>query len=316
MQTNLLTTDHVRPRERAGYWSDIIWRSFGRLRSDTWGDENFGGRIEQRELGEVRVSRLDASRHRVVRTAGARGLSDPGYLKLVVQHSGQSVFEQNGRRALLDPGTWSLYDTTHSYTVSSPDTVKLDVVLLPRAAVLRGHRDLERMLVRRLSAMTPMSRVACELIRSAAEDRTHQRLSDAERGRDIVRLVRLALIEQSGAPVPVSPRWLLLDRIKTHVEERLADPALDADSIAQALNCSKRSLHKAFEAETRTLHQHIWARRLEGVRRDLEDAALGTRSITEIAFAWGFSSPEHFSRIFRARYGLSPREWRHQRKHS
>jgi AraC-like DNA-binding protein len=91
---------------------------------------------------------------------------------------------------------------------------------------------------------------------------------------------------------------------------------LDADSIAQALNCSKRSLHKAFEAETRTLHQHIWARRLEGVRRDLEDAALGTRSITEIAFAWGFSSPEHFSRIFRARYGLSPREWRHQRKHS
>src|SRR5688572_16418858 len=45
MQTNLLTTDHVRPAERAGYWSDIIWRSFGKLRSDTWGDENFNGSI-------------------------------------------------------------------------------------------------------------------------------------------------------------------------------------------------------------------------------------------------------------------------------
>jgi AraC-like DNA-binding protein len=313
MQTSILTTDHVRPAERAGYWSDIIWRSFGRLRSDTMGGENFSGHITQREYGEVRVSRLDASRHSVVRTAGSKGASDPGYLKLVVQHHGHSVFEQDGRRALLSPGTWSLYDTTRSYTVSSADSVKLDVVLLPRAPLLRGHADLERLLVRCLPADTGMSRIACGLIRSAAEAHTHQRLSDAERGRDIVRLVRLALLEQAGNPVAVSPRWLLLERIKAHVDQRLPDPALDAEAIALALNCSKRSLHKAFEAESRTLHQHIWAERLERVRRDLENGARDGRSITEIAFAWGFSSPEHFSRIFRARYGLSPREWRMQR---
>jgi AraC-like DNA-binding protein len=316
MHTNQLSTDHVRPAERAGYWSDIIWRSFGRLRSDTWGDESFNGNIAQRELGDVRVARLEASRHRVMRTAGSKGMSDPGYLKLVVQHRGHSVFEQDGRRAELAPGSWSLYDTTRSYTVSSPDAVKLDVVLLPRAALLRGHRDLERLFVRCLPADSGMSRLACELIRSAAEENTHQRLSDAERGRDIVRLVRLALLEQAGNPVPPSPRWMLLDRIKAHVAERLADPALDSDSIARAMQCSKRSLHKAFEAETRTLHQHIWAQRLEGVRRDLENGGRDARSITEIAFAWGFSSPEHFSRIFRARYGLSPREWRMQRRTS
>jgi AraC-like DNA-binding protein len=313
MQTNLLTTDHVRPAERAGYWSDIIWRSFGKLRSDTWGDENFNGSIAQREYGDVHVARLQASRHRVVRKAGAKGASDPGYLKLVVQHRGYSVFEQDGRRAELAPGSWSLYETTRSYTVSSPDTVKLDVVLLPRAAVLRGAGGLERMFVRCLPADSGMSRIACSLIRSSAEDHTHQRLSDAERGRDIVRLVRLALLEQAGGPVPVSPRWLLLERIKAHIDQRLADPALDADAIARELNCSKRSLHKAFEAETCSLHQHIWAQRLERVRRDLENSARDTRSITEIAFAWGFSSPEHFSRIFRARYGLSPREWRMHR---
>jgi AraC-like DNA-binding protein len=310
MQTHIHTTDLVRPAERAGYWSDIIWRSFGRLRSDTWGDEDFNGHIVQREYGEVRVSRLEASRHSVVRTAGAKGMSDPGYLKLVVQHLGHSVFEQDGRRALLAPGDWSIYDTTHSYTVTSDDSVKLDVVLLPRAPLLRGHPDLERLFVRRLPADGGLSRVACGLIRSAAEARTHQRLSDAERGRDIVRLVRLALLEHAGGPVPVSPRWLLLERIKAHVEQRLADPALDAGAIALALNCSKRSLHKAFEAEACSLHQHIWAQRLERVRRDLENGARDARSITEIAFAWGFSSPEHFSRIFRARYGLSPREWR------
>jgi len=316
MPSTVHSTDQVRPAERAGYWSDIIWRSFGRLRSDTYGDENFSGHISQREFGEVRVSRLDASRHRVVRTAGSKGASDPGYLKLVVQHQGHSVFEQDGRRALLSPGTWSLYDTTRSYTVSSEDTVRQDVLLLPRAPLLRGQRDFARLFVRCLSAGSDMSRLACDMIRGAAEENTHARLSDAERGRDIVRMVRLALIEQSGSPVPLSPRWLLLDRIKAHVGRRLTDPGLDSESIARALNCSKRSLHKAFEAEPATLHQHIWAQRLDGARRELENAQQDARSITEIAFAWGFSSPEHFSRIFRARYGASPRDWRCNRRTS
>jgi AraC-like DNA-binding protein len=316
MTTTVHCTDQVRPAERAGYWSDIIWRSFGRLRSDTYGDEDFCGHISQREFGEVRLSRLDASRHRVVRTAGSRGASDPGYLKLVVQHSGHSLFEQNGRRALLGPGSWSLYDTTQSYTVSAADAVKLDVLLLPREGLLRGHRDLERLFVRCLPAGAGMSRIACDMIRSASEDRAHRRLSDAERGKDIVRLVRLALLEQAGNAKPLSARWILLERIKEHVGRRLADPGLDSESIARALNCSKRSLHKAFEVESATLHQHIWAQRLEGTRRELENAQQGARSITEIAFAWGFSSPEHFSRIFRSRYGSSPRDWRCHRRPS
>ena len=44
-------------------------------------------------------AQLLASRHRVVRVAGARAVSDPGHLKLVVQRRGRCLFEQNGRRA-------------------------------------------------------------------------------------------------------------------------------------------------------------------------------------------------------------------------
>ncbi len=310
MAASVLTTDHVRPAERAGYWSDIIWRSFGRLRSDTCGDPDFFGRIAQREFGDVRVSRLEASRHRVVRTAGAAGASDPGYLKLVVQHRGHSVFEQGGRRALLGPGSWSLYDTTQSYTVSSPDTVKLDVLLLPRDALLQGRRDLEALFVRRLPAGAGIGRIACDAIRHAAEapvDVVH-----AETGDAIVRLVRLALFEQACITRPLSPRWILRDRIKEVVGRRLSDPALDADAIARELHCSKRSLHKAFEGEPCTLNQHIWEQRLEGARAELERSRFAGRSITEVAFAWGFNSPAHFSRAFRARYGASPRELRMQ----
>jgi len=306
-----LSTDRVLPAERAGYWSDIISRSFGRLRSSTYGGDRFCGRVSQVALGDVRVSRLEATPHRVVRTAGASGPSDPGYLKMVVQHRGHSLFEQDGRRAVLGPGSWSLYDTTRSYTVDTPAPVTLDVLLLPRRALIGGHPELADLLVRRLPAGTGLGRVACERIRSVME----QALSDSTPGPDpaalgdkIIRLVRVALLESAGDSKSLSQRWITRERVKEYVERRLGEPGLDVETIARALNCSKRTIHYAFEHEENSLHQHIWGLRLEAARCDLESGCRG-RSITDIAFARGFSSAAHFSRAFRARYGASPSQW-------
>ena len=47
-----------------------------------------------------------------------------------------------------------------------------------------------------------------------------------------------------------------------------------------------------------------------GRLRSLEDPSQARRSITSILLGAGFSSAAHFSRMFRQRYGASPREWR------
>ena len=73
---------------------------------------------------------------------------------------------------------------------------------------------------------------------------------------------------------------------------------------------SPRYLHRLFEAEGQSVGRWIWAARLDCCRRDLADPAQAGRSITDIAFAWGFSDIAHFSRSFRARYGDSPRAFR------
>jgi AraC-like DNA-binding protein len=308
-----LSTDDAPARERVAYWSDLVWRSFGRLRSDTYGDADFSGSISMMDLGAVRLCRLQAARHRVVRTAGCRGLSDPGYLKMVLQRRGKSLFEQDGRTAWLRPGDWSLYDTTRSYIVSAPCPVDLHILLLPREGILRGRAELAQLLVRRLRGASGMGRVACEAIETALEQADAGR-EPTDAGNRIVDLLHLALLEQSGERLEGTSGSVLRMRIKRHVEENLHDPELCVDSIARALNCSKRALHKAFEHEDCTLHGYIWERRLEAARKALEGGAERPRSITHVAFASGFNSAAHFSRAFRARYGASPREWPHKLK--
>src|SRR5262245_10004013 len=310
MSLTVLSTEQVPARESKAYWGELVSRAFGRLESDTYGDDDFQGRVTHVTAGDVQVGTLQASRHRVVRTAARRGSSDPGHLKLVLLPAGRCLFEQDGRRAWLRPGDWSLYDTTRSYIVSAPQAVDLHVLMLPRDAVLRGRQDLTDLLVRRLRGTTGLGRVACGTVGRVLDSARDGAMPDAASGAEIAELVHLALLEQSGARVEPPRRSVLRERIKVFIAERLSDPALDVDMIAAAVGCSRRSVHNAFELENCSVRQYIWERRLAAVRGELERGAAACPSITQAAFAWGFSSAAHFSRAFRALYGVSAREWR------
>jgi AraC-like DNA-binding protein len=71
-----------------------------------------------------------------------------------------------------------------------------------------------------------------------------------------------------------------------------------------------RYLHKLFETEQATVADWVRRRRLERCRRDLLDPGLSHEAASTIADRWGFTSAAHFSRAFRAEYGLPPGEYR------
>jgi AraC-like DNA-binding protein len=104
-------------------------------------------------------------------------------------------------------------------------------------------------------------------------------------------------------------RW----RVESYIAHNMADPDLSVARIAAALNCTKRYLHKVFNVDGQTLASYLWSLRLERCREDLEDSGRRRRPITDIAFSWGFSSSSHFSRVFKARFGSSPRQYRQSR---
>lgn len=61
--------------------------------------------------------------------------------------------------------------------------------------------------------------------------------------------------------------------------------------------------------------QVIQGERLLAIRNSLADP-LEARSLGRLATAYGISSPSQLSRSFRDRFGLSPREWRAERRNA
>lgn len=107
-----------------------------------------------------------------------------------------------------------------------------------------------------------------------------------------------------------SARSLVCMRVCAAIEARLADPAIDASTIAGAAGISVRYANAVLAEENTTIMRLVLTKRLERCRRALEDPAQTRRTVSEIAYGWGFSDMTHFGRTFKAAYGILPSEYR------
>lgn len=308
----VVSTSQVAPADRLALWGDFVGRHIGHLQSDTFGDTTFQGRLELGDIGGMKLCRIVAGRHRVVRTPNLIRHDDRGYVKIVAQVGGAGRFEQNNRKLVLTPGEWSMYDMTRTYIVSNPEPINQIALLLPRERLTRVGVDLDQMSVQRFSGRSGISRLVYDLLSSAfAELPTMAGTGNGWEFADtMANLVRLAMLDKLGTPTEEAIQETTRARAKAYIAANLQDPSLSIDGIAEAVGCTKRNLHKLFTREDETLNSYIWNSRLERVRQDLSNGAFRHRSITDIAFAWGFNSSAHFSRSFRDRYGVAPRAYR------
>lgn len=306
-----MTTDQVPPRDRVAFWGDWIGRLFQGLKSDVYGDTGFDGRMTRLRAGEVLLTRLEANRHRVLRSSSLARAGDTPYLKIVAPWSGCAGVEQKGREAWVTPGQWSIYDTTDSYAVSQPERVEHLIVMLPKQRLAERGLDLNTLMARRLGGSGGVSRLALDTMRSAWRELPGMPEAAAQGvGDAIVQLVHLSLLDLAGVATAATQREALRERIKRHVADHLGDPGLTVDAVARALNCSRRHLYNAFAEEPDGVAGYILARRLDACRQAFADRASDRRSITDIALATGFSNMAHFSRVFRSHLGMSPSDYR------
>lgn len=309
--STFLSTDDVAPRERAPAWRDWVFQHFGGLESDLYGDTDFDGHMAASHAGDVILTKLEANRHRVLRSPHLARSSETSYLKIVAPWQGSAAVEQQNRQACARSGGWVIYDTTGSYAIHNPERVEHLIVMLPKDQMAERGVRLGDLMARHVGGASGISRVALDTMRSTYQELPHMS-ADAARGAGelIMQLVRLSLLELAGQESTVTQRAALKDRIRDHVAVHLRDPQLSIDNIARALNCSKRHLYNAFTGDEDTLASYIQRRRLEACVRDLRENAQGMRPITDIALYWGFANLSHFSRVFREHKGMSPSEFR------
>ncbi|WP_210519262.1 substrate-binding domain-containing protein [Hymenobacter terricola] len=107
---------------------------------------------------------------------------------------------------------------------------------------------------------------------------------------------------------PTRPDQQFLADLTAIVEANLSRTELNVDDVGRSLNLSRMQLYRKVKALLGTgVTEFIQGIRLAKARQLLLDDAL---TIAEVGYELGFSSPSYFSNSFKAKYQISPSEFR------
>lgn len=304
---SFVRTSEIKPTERSGYWADALSRLCGRLRADAPGGGAIDGQIESTNVGPLRLCRISASQHRIILPSAWAGRGEHAVIKFLFQTNGTSTFEQDGSSIAISKGDCFAYDVSRPHTIVNPTATTHDVAIIPKSLMVQRGIKLDDLHGRCVSAREGVGRLAHGCLASALNE-APTISSDSEHGvgEALLDLLLLSFSERALSSTDWIGPQALRHRIKAYIGQNLSDPELCIDHIAAALRCSKRHLHASFANEPHGINEYIWIARLERCRRSLEASANSYKSVTEVAFSWGFSSSSHFSRTFKRRYGVTP----------
>ncbi len=312
-QIESISTAGMDPRRKLAFWNDRACESFSPLVSDPVDLRSFNGSIARTAAGDITLAEVysEAQLVRHSRSHVARTRSAMFFLHLMLE--GESINRQDGREAHLKAGDFTLCDSTRHYEIQFPAANRMLVLGIPDAKIRRHIACPESLVAVPMTSSNGVSGLLSRFIRNFWTECT-QELEDAAAAR-----VTLAILNLLGATYADLPRaqagrssLAIAHRIRiiNFIEAHLSDPDLTPTRVAEACKMTPRYLHHLFSEEEETVSRCILRRRLEACAQALLSRAQRGRTVTSIAFDYGFNSPTHFGRVFRAKYEMTPRDYR------
>jgi len=307
------------PRRKIEYWNDTACASFTPISSDPADIRSFIGHLARTKIGEMSVAEVysDAQIVRHSRSHVARSRLSMFFIHM--QLEGESISVQDGREARCRPGDFTLCDTNRPYEIHFDAPNRMFVLGIPDGLIRRYLASPESVVAIPMSGAAGLSGLLSSLLRGLWKQ-CQADLDPAAVPRVTNAILDLVASAYTALPQAQSDRSSLATahriRIINYIEAHLGDPDLTPMRVAEACKMTPRYLHHLFSQESETVARYILRRRLEECSRALTVPSQRGRTVTAIAFDYGFNSPTHFGRVFRARYGLTPREYRRQEPRS
>ena len=305
------TTDHISVPDRQEAW---LWNA-----RQICGDCSFQfprkfpfhGSISRRKLAELDMTLFSSSarsfnKHPVVNTS-----VENRACIVITQLQGLRRYCQNGNVAILSKGDTTLIDSSLPWSSNCEGDCARLYLRVP-LRLLESHVRLDEVpFARRISGDSGLGAILFHLSGSLFAQAESLEVAEGASAMEGYLRILQACIGGNQTSRPGAQRLLELStRITNYIEAHLPESTLGPVEIAAALGISVRHVHRVFSNHGSTVADWIWTQRLRRCRIDLCDPRLQAKSITDIAFYWGFSDSAHFSHAFKKQYQISPREFR------
>jgi len=286
-----------------------LWRKVTRPISDTTplhANDQMTGSIKATVLSSSIVAKLTSNSQLFSRNGRtiSRYELDDYFIQLML--SGSRFGEFGNSRLSINVGDIYIEDLSQPYTIETHGSTVLSISA-PRQQVekLLGHKKLHGAL---LKYGSPIVKLLTDYLLGLYALSPKLEGDEALEARDaVIILLSGALAGMNIAaqqPLAVT-QMLLYDRILDYISQNLHISALSPELLMEQFGISRSNLYKIFEADG-GIAKIIRDKRLDLARKRLLLPESKTLSIKTLAFECGFTSSEHFIRLFKKHYGITP----------
>jgi AraC family transcriptional activator of tynA and feaB len=313
MKTMSLSTDALRPAERAESWRNFISRMIVTVSVDKLASPEFSGSMSARCHGDVRGACFRSQAHQVRglgETFGTAGAS--GYL-VSWQIEGEARVTQDDRDFLMQPGMFSILDGRRPLTVDFLGDVSRIVTNFPARvmesrlpSVLRNHTA-------GLRPSRPFAQILSAYLTELSIGSDNLSLNDIDLLVDNVSNL-LTIISNSDASLTRLPRDKQRDAAVQYIRRHACNEAVSLSEVACELKMSPRLIQKLLQEVSISFTELLLDERLKQAVHKLQLAANG--SVSSIAYQCGFNDISHFNHAFKRKYGMTPTDLRNASRQS
>jgi AraC-like DNA-binding protein len=301
-------TTNVVPSERFGYWHEVVCDRFVPASSLDKSQDDFDASLATRSIGPLDISHFRAPAHFWSREAKHISADDHDSFLLSILLNGSGWLEQDGRTVVQRPQEIVLYDTSQPFRYDLASEIIL--ITIPRRLLTSRYADVRSLMAVGFRRDLSLNALLCDLATRAMLLEVPESSSTTVGARlassvmDLASAIIDSEIEGQGALN--RQRMSQLERAQRYAIANLGDENLSPEEMAKHGAVSLRTLNRLFTKVGTTPMRWVWQRRLEASHSALSEGY--AKSVTDTAFQFGFSEASHFSRSFKAAYGISPEQ--------
>ncbi len=309
MEVKRFASEPGAPAKTLAYWNSVVRDVFyspWELRPRA--PDTFSMTMEALAIDDFRLSRATLGQAQIVNTPEPGKHRGDLIYYLQVASSGQHVVWDGGE-CFMRPGDIMLLNSAMRCSSVTEEDYTTVALTIP-GDILRQYLPDPRLAVgQRLPRTEGLSRAASQLLLSLWELSDAGALTDlgGKLSHNLLEIFASSWFANSGALGPgTAAKRARAAQISSYTDQHIRDSDLTVASIAAALGLSSRYIQTIFKEQGEPLRSYIRRKRLDGCRTELMDPSCRDRSITTIAYDWGFNSTGHFPRLFREEFGIAP----------
>jgi len=307
-QVDMYATGSVAAREKVSYWRETVCTAVFGISVEAM-PEQFSARITARSAGPLRFAISESTAYQIARTRQQIDAIPSDHYSIYLQLAGQSISSTNGETFTFSANEIGIYDGRQPFR--SLHGGRRAIAVLPREMIERRAPWLTRRPHHKLAGDSPFAELARRHLLALTD--TDSPLTETAMSVLSENLCNLVALASSGeiAPDRLTPE-LQLEAVLAFCRRNIHDPELSPHRVAAQLGLSVRTLHWRFKQAGQTFGRWVRENRLEGCAAALRDPSHRAINISDIAYNWGFNDLSHFNKAFRARFDMTPREWRNE----